>query len=166
MQEEEEKPAWATLPRLPASSGLDGGRLSTCWALTFPCAGWSGCRWMLGPRKPRLTTGDPAGAPINDEVQRAGWGGRRRGRPAVPAHPQHFKAIVSLLFSHSVMSDSWRPHGLQHATSRSFISRSSLKLMSIELMPSDHLIESPQYLVGGSAVVIHILRMSKLRPHG
>ena len=26
---------------------------------------------MLGPRKPRLTTGDPAGAPINDEMQRA-----------------------------------------------------------------------------------------------
>ena len=87
MQEEEEKPAWAALPRLPASSGPDGGRLSTCWALTFPCAGWSGCRWMLGPRKPRLTAGDPAGAPINDEVQRAGRGGRRRGRPAVPAHP-------------------------------------------------------------------------------
>ena len=87
MQEEEEKPAWAALPRLPASSGPDGGRLSTCWALTFPCAGWSGCRWMLGPRKPRLTAGDPAGALINDEVQRAGRGGRRRGRPAVPAHP-------------------------------------------------------------------------------
>ena len=49
-----------------------------------------------------------------------------------------------LLFSRSVMSDSLRLHGLQHARlpSLSFtISQSLLKLMSVELvMPSNHLI--------------------------
>ena len=46
-------------------------------------------------------------------------------------------------FSHSVMSDPLWPHGLQHARPPLSItnSRSSLKLMSIELMmPSNHLI--------------------------
>ena len=50
----------------------------------------------------------------------------------------------SVQFSRSVMSDSLRPHGLQHflQTSLSFtISRSLLKLMSVEsVMPSNHLI--------------------------
>ena len=49
-----------------------------------------------------------------------------------------------LLFSRSVMSDSLRLHGLQHASlpSPSFtISQSLLKLVSVELvMPSNHLI--------------------------
>ena len=48
-----------------------------------------------------------------------------------------------LLFSCSVMSDSSRPHGLQHASQASLsftISWSLLRLMSIELvMPSNHL---------------------------
>ena len=50
--------------------------------------------------------------------------------------------IMLLSFSHSVMSDSLRPHGLQHASLPCVsISRSSLKLMSIEsVMPSNHLI--------------------------
>ena len=50
--------------------------------------------------------------------------------------------LHELLFSHSVISDSLQPHGLQHATLLSFtISQSLLKLMSIELMvPSNHLI--------------------------
>ena len=49
---------------------------------------------------------------------------------------------TKLLFSHSVMSSSLRPHGLQHARlPLSIVSRSLLKLMSIELvMPSNHLI--------------------------
>ena len=43
-----------------------------------------------------------------------------------------------LLFSRSVVSDSLRPHGLQHAITNS---RSLLKLTSIEsVMPSNHLI--------------------------
>ena len=40
---------------------------------------------------------------------------------------------TSVQFSHSVVSDSWRPHELQHQASLSITnSRSSLKLMSIE----------------------------------
>ena len=49
----------------------------------------------------------------------------------------------SVQSSHSVVSDSWRPHGLQHARPPcpSTNSWSLLKLMSIELvMPSNHLI--------------------------
>jgi len=47
----------------------------------------------------------------------------------------------SVQFSHSVMSHSLQPHGLQHARLPGFLSRSLLKLMSIELvMPSNHLI--------------------------
>ena len=46
----------------------------------------------------------------------------------------------SVQFSHSVVSDSLRPHGLQHAR-LPCPSRSLLKLMSIEsVMPSNHLI--------------------------
>ena len=46
-----------------------------------------------------------------------------------------------LLFSHSVMSNSLTPHGLQHAKLPFTISGSLLKLMFIELvMPSNHLI--------------------------
>ena len=47
-----------------------------------------------------------------------------------------------LLFSHSVLSDSLLPHGLQHARLPYLsLSRSLLKLMSIEsVMPSSHLI--------------------------
>ena len=50
--------------------------------------------------------------------------------------------ISSVQFSHSVMSDSLRPHELQHDESLSITnSRSSLKLTSIKLvMPSSHLI--------------------------
>ena len=51
--------------------------------------------------------------------------------------------IEGLLFSSSVMSDSLRPHGLQHARPPlSFTSSQSfLKVMSIEsVMPSNHLI--------------------------
>ena len=47
---------------------------------------------------------------------------------------------VELLFSHSVLSDSLQPHGLQHARQASLsftIFQSLLKLMSIEwVMPS------------------------------
>ena len=47
-----------------------------------------------------------------------------------------------LLFNHTVVSNSLRPHGPQHTSSLSFtISWNLLKLMSIEsLMPSNHLI--------------------------
>ena len=61
----------------------------------------------------------------------------------IPWLPQIFLNPVSLLFSHSVVSDSLWPHGLQHAGPPSLItsSWSLLKLMSIELvMPSNHLI--------------------------
>ena len=49
---------------------------------------------------------------------------------------------ISVQFSHSVMSDSLRPHGLARQASLSVTnSQSLLKLMSIELvMPSNHLI--------------------------
>ena len=47
----------------------------------------------------------------------------------------------SVQFSHSVMSHSLQPHGLQHARLPFTIFRSLLKLMSIELvMPSNHFI--------------------------
>ena len=51
-------------------------------------------------------------------------------------------SISSVQFSHSVMSDSLQPHGLQHARTPSIInSWSLLKLMSImSVMPSNHLI--------------------------
>ena len=52
-----------------------------------------------------------------------------------------FSLHISVQFSHSVMSDSLRPHELQHARLSITISQSSLKLMSIKLlMPSSHLI--------------------------
>jgi len=53
-----------------------------------------------------------------------------------------FHRVCLFLFSRSVVSDSLRPHGLQHARPPSFtISQSLLKLMSIEsVMPSNHLI--------------------------
>ena len=51
---------------------------------------------------------------------------------------------VELLFSHSVLSDSLQPHGLQHARQASLsftIFQSLLKLTSIEwVMPSNHLV--------------------------
>ena len=49
---------------------------------------------------------------------------------------------VSVQFSHSVVSDSLRPHGLHHQASLSITSSQSLvKLMSIKsVMPSNHLI--------------------------
>ena len=53
-----------------------------------------------------------------------------------------FSKCLLLLFSHSVMSDSLRPHGLQYARLPSpslSLSQSLLRLMSIELMmPSNH----------------------------
>ena len=50
--------------------------------------------------------------------------------------------ISSVQFSHSVVSDSLRPHGLQHARPLSIAeSQSLLRLMSIEsVMPSNQLI--------------------------
>ena len=56
--------------------------------------------------------------------------------------PRRYYEHVLLLFSHSVVSYSLRPHGLQHTRLLSFIiSWSLLKLMSIEsVMPSNHLI--------------------------
>ena len=49
--------------------------------------------------------------------------------------------IKSVQFSHSVVSDSLRPHGLQYASLSITNSQSLCKLMSIELvMPSNHLI--------------------------
>ena len=48
-----------------------------------------------------------------------------------------------MLFSRSIMSDSLRPHGLQHRVLSFTFSRSLLKRMSIESeMPSNHLILS------------------------
>ena len=50
---------------------------------------------------------------------------------------------LGVQFSHSVVSDSLRPHEAQHARPLSITnSQSSLKLMSIESMPSSHLILS------------------------
>ena len=59
-------------------------------------------------------------------------------------------SLVSVQFSSSVMSDSLRPHGLQHAKASLSItnSRSLLKLISIQLvMPSNHLIHCRPLLV-------------------
>ena len=59
--------------------------------------------------------------------------------------PKNIKSIMEpVQFSHSVMSDSLQPHGLQHAMFPCpSNSQSLLKLMSIEsLMPSNHLILS------------------------
>ena len=52
------------------------------------------------------------------------------------------RCLLLSLFSHSVMSDSLWPRGLQHQSPLSFsISQSLLKLMSIEsVIPSNHLI--------------------------
>ena len=64
-----------------------------------------------------------------------------------PPIPFHF----SVQFSHSVVSDSLRPHESQHARSPCLSitnSRSSLKLMSIKsVMPSSHLILSRPLLL-------------------
>ena len=50
-------------------------------------------------------------------------------------------SLCSGQFSHSVMSNSLRPHGLQHARPITNNSQSLLKLMSIEsVMPPNHLI--------------------------
>ena len=53
-----------------------------------------------------------------------------------------FFGVRIVQFSRSFVSDSLRPHGLQHGSAVSFtISQSLLKLMSIEsVMPSNHLI--------------------------
>jgi len=58
------------------------------------------------------------------------------GRPSAPF------LFFSVQFSHSIMSDSLRPHGLQHARLPCLSpSQSLLKLISIKLvMPSNHLI--------------------------
>ena len=48
---------------------------------------------------------------------------------------------LSVQFSRSVVSDSWQPHGLQHARLPCKLLELAQKLMSIELvMPSNHLI--------------------------
>ena len=61
------------------------------------------------------------------------------------------KMLELLLFSRSAVSDSLRPHALHaaHQASLSFtISRSLLKLMSIEsVMPSNHLMLCPPLLL-------------------
>ena len=62
---------------------------------------------------------------------------------SLPMSHQRSPVYILLLFSCSVVSDSLRPHGLQHARlpCPSSISQSLLKLMSIgSLMPSNHLI--------------------------
>ena len=54
-----------------------------------------------------------------------------------------YRVLSSVQFSHSVVSDSLRPHGLQHTKASLSItnSQSLLKLMSVEsVMPSNHLI--------------------------
>ena len=54
---------------------------------------------------------------------------------------KHFFISSLLLFSHSAVSDSLRPHGLQHARPPITNSQSLLKLMSIEsVMQSNRLI--------------------------
>ena len=65
--------------------------------------------------------------------------------PPAKSLQQHFIKLnfSSVHFSHSVVSDSLQPHGLQHARlpCPSPKSRSLLKFMSVELvMPSNHLI--------------------------
>ena len=53
----------------------------------------------------------------------------------------HHAPPSSVQFSHSVVSSSLQPHGLQHASLFIANSRSLLKLMSIEsVMPSNHFI--------------------------
>ena len=67
----------------------------------------------------------------------------------------HLVLIVSFQFSHSVVSDSLRPHGLQHTrppcsspTPAITNSRSFPRLISIELvMPSNHLILCHPFLL-------------------
>ena len=63
--------------------------------------------------------------------------------PDLPSQRNHLGPLLRmLLFSHRVMSDSLRSHGLQHARlPLSFtVSRSLLRLMSIEsVRPSNHL---------------------------
>ena len=62
----------------------------------------------------------------------------------IPNHRTTGDVLVVGVFSRSVTSDSFRPHGLQHARLLSFtISQSLLELMSIDsVMPSNHLILS------------------------
>ena len=80
-----------------------------------------------------------------------GWEGRKRDRAweLEPLHEPciHFlpdflsEMFSSVQFSHSVVSDSLRPHESQHARPPITNCRSSLKLTSIEsVMPSSHLI--------------------------
>ena len=91
---------------------------------------------------------------LTEDREAAGaWGSRRKRDETFACHPcpsnsflvslpqsQHYVAWWSL-FSHSVMSNSFRPHGLQHARLPYSISWSLLKLKSIELvMSSNHLI--------------------------
>ena len=73
---------------------------------------------------------------VSLSTQRGGMGREIRGRL------QREGIYVSFQFSHSVVSNSLRPHGLQHArTPCPSPSLSLLKLMSIEsVMPSNHLI--------------------------
>ena len=74
-----------------------------------------------------------------------------------------------LLFSHSVVSSSFRPHGLHaaHQVSLSFtISQNLLKLMSIELMmPSNHLILCCPLLLLPSVFPRIRVFSSELAPH-
>ena len=56
--------------------------------------------------------------------------------------------VSSVQFSRSVVSNSLRPHGLQHTSLSTTNSRSLPKLMSIEsVMPSNHLILCPSLLL-------------------
>ena len=79
-----------------------------------------------------------------------GWKGRKQCSGPMEEHVRSLrggfrdyrKLGFSVQFSHSVVSNSLRPHGLQHARPLSITNaRSLLILMSIEsVMPSNHLI--------------------------
>ena len=71
-----------------------------------------------------------------DATLKQGWS---RGYTQLAAHSVGISLL--LLFSHSVTSDSLRPHGLQHTRPPCPSPTPLLKLMSIEsVMPSNHLI--------------------------
>ena len=60
--------------------------------------------------------------------------------------PPFLFLAVPVQFSRSVVSDSWRPHGLQHAQLPCPVSWSLLKLIE-SVMPSNHLILCCQLLL-------------------
>ena len=72
--------------------------------------------------------------------------------------------VSSVQFSHSVVSDSMRPHEAQHASLSITNSRSLPKLMSIEsVMPSNHLILChPLFILPSIFPSIRSFQMSQL----